>query len=408
MNCSGAVAVIGKNFGDEGKGLAVNWLCACSGRAAVIRHNGGAQAGHTVETEKDRFVFHQLSSGSLRGADTLWADTFMPDLYKLGEEAESFFARFRFLPRIYCHPDARVVTVDDVLINMALESSRGSARHGSCGMGINEACERDKAGFGLAAGEIMAMSADSLARRLGMMRRQYSHRRMEQLGLGLTGEYGELLRNDDVVRNEAEIMIRNRALVSPLDDGFADRYDRIVFEGAQGLLLDSENKEYAPHVTASRTGLDNPVSFCRRRALELTDAVYVTRSYVTRHGAGPLRGECPRETLGAIPEDRTNAENPWQGKMRYAPHVSPEEFTAPVKADLRKAPPNLRAHLLVTHLNETGGVIRFSSGDVSPADLSASPDISAVFGHLWTSDSPYAVVSPGERELPIFEYSKQA
>ena len=77
-------AVIGKNFGDEGKGLATDYLAMLSKRAGhsciVVRHNGGAQAGHTVEASGKRFIFREISSGTLRGADTLWAPTFMPDL----------------------------------------------------------------------------------------------------------------------------------------------------------------------------------------------------------------------------------------------------------------------------------------------------------------------------------------
>ena len=78
-------AVIGNNYGDEGKGLAVDHL-TLSGHNLVVRHNGGAQAAHTVDREDKRFVFHELSSGSFNGADTYWASTFLPDLYKLEEE----------------------------------------------------------------------------------------------------------------------------------------------------------------------------------------------------------------------------------------------------------------------------------------------------------------------------------
>ena len=51
-------AVIGKGFGDEGKGLVTDLYCSKSPNALVIKHNGGAQAGHTVETGGKRFVFH--------------------------------------------------------------------------------------------------------------------------------------------------------------------------------------------------------------------------------------------------------------------------------------------------------------------------------------------------------------
>ncbi|MBR5723005.1 MAG: adenylosuccinate synthetase, partial [Oscillospiraceae bacterium] len=86
--------VIGKNFGDEGKGLAADYFAMQSVRAGIpaicVRHNGGAQAGHTVDFPEKRFVFSQLSSASFRGTDTYWADSFLPDLYKLSDEITRF------------------------------------------------------------------------------------------------------------------------------------------------------------------------------------------------------------------------------------------------------------------------------------------------------------------------------
>ena len=60
-------AIIGANFGDEGKGLAINHFSR-EGKNLVVRHNGGAQSGHTVERDGKKFVFHELSSGSFNGA----------------------------------------------------------------------------------------------------------------------------------------------------------------------------------------------------------------------------------------------------------------------------------------------------------------------------------------------------
>ena len=115
------VAVTGKNFGDEGKGLACHFLSRGAGRVLGVRHNGGSQSGHTVERKGPgggRFVFHALSSGSFNGADTLWAQTFTPDLYKIGEEVQAFRAAAGFLPRIFAEEMTCVTVPDDVLINM--------------------------------------------------------------------------------------------------------------------------------------------------------------------------------------------------------------------------------------------------------------------------------------------------
>ena len=384
-------AVVGANLGDEGKGLAVDRLTTGK-KALVIRHNGGAQAGHTVEHGERRFVFHQFSSGSLRGADTLWAETFLPDLFKLRAEAEQLKAAAGFLPAVHAEAGACVTLVDDVLINMALETARGEKRHGSCGMGINEAVLRREAGFPLELGRVKGMTCALLTAELGRIRREYSLPRARELGLIDGGEYAELLKNGAVLENAAEEMLRGAELIR-LEDApgkLLAGYERIVFEGAQGLLLDSENEANAPHVTASRTGLTNPAMLCEKYGETLDTAVYVLRSYVTRHGAGPLWLECEREALGALDPDLTNARNEWQGSLRYAPYRSPWELARRITADLAAGPDGTEAALFVTHLNETAGMIRFACGDIGPRELAAHPAFSGLVKKLYLSASRFS------------------
>jgi len=145
------VAVVGKNYGDEGKGLVTASLCSLFKKTLIIKHNGGAQAGHTVENEErgTRFVHHQIGSGAEYGADTLFAETYYPDLYQIKKEIEEFKSVYGAVPKIFGEEESCITTVDDVLINMAVETQRGEDRHGSCGMGINECSERVKAGYKL-------------------------------------------------------------------------------------------------------------------------------------------------------------------------------------------------------------------------------------------------------------------
>ena len=376
------ISVIGANFGDEGKGLVTDALC--KGRTAVIRHNGGAQAGHTVVNEGRRFVFHQLGSGSFRRADTVWAESFMPDLFKLSEEAENFRSIAGYVPRILACSGTCTTIIDDVLINMALENSRGDKRHGSCGMGIYEAFLRNHAGYGVDIKWLLSHGAEELYLRMREIRHSYGRKRLETLGLDTAnlGEYGEMLCDDSILRSAAEQMCENLKMVE-LFKG-ADGYESIVFEGAQGLLLDAENTEYAPHTTASRTGLDEPLNFCGRYGLTLEKAVYVTRSYVTRHGAGMLRGECSPEKLGSLRTDRTNVPNRWQGAIRCAPHVSHEYFLEAIRRDLKGRRPAATA-LAVTHLNETGGALRFADCDTAFDELPHIPLFSEVFDEYYRS-----------------------
>ena len=401
------VAVVGKNFGDEGKGLAVDWLTRHADRPLVVRHNGGSQSGHTVErggSGGKRFVFHALSSGSLSGADTLWIDSFHPDLYKLGEELADFQAAFGFLPGIWAEEAVCCTLVDDVLLNLALEASRGDRRHGSCGMGINECDLRVRAGYGLRLGNMGRMDAAALYGALSLLRRSWTVRRLRELEGELNDAaepYLRLLSDETVLQNEAAAILGNLRRVTLLSEAALREklkdVGTLIFEGGQGLLLDRGNETYAPHVTASSTGLENPCAFLARMGLPLDGAVYVSRSYVTRHGAGPLPRECPREALGSLGPDRTNETNDWQGSLRYARHRSEADFVAEVRKDLRRnGGEGVKARLFLTHLNETGGRVVLEDRQV-PAEI-------FLRHHLLreTFQCAYLSASPYSEEVTVF------
>lgn len=391
-------AVIGKNFGDEGKGMAVDFLSSRHDKTLVIRHNGGAQSGHTVELPDKRFVFHELSSGSFRGADTLWADTYFPDLYKLREEVSAFCDVAGFIPKIYAQADTAVTIIDDVLLNMAAEVARGAKRHGSCGMGIYEAQCRGEKGYGITLGQLVTWSVGELVGRLQGIRESYIPLRMKELGLDQEelGEYGELLKSRAVLENVAVEMLENLQYVKLVQVGhdFLNEYDCVIFENGQGLLLDSENESYSPHVTASRTGLTNPCGFLQRINWNLDEVLYVTRSYVTRHGAGPLPNECAKSELGIEKEDRTNQENPWQGSLRYARHDGIEDFVRAPENDwqnlsrCRLSEP--RRSLLITHLNETDNCILCREGKYTMEEFIGKPMIADSFDCIYLSETHFS------------------
>ena len=390
--------IIGKNFGDEGKGLAVDYFASLAQKNSksclVIRHNGGAQAGHTVDLYDKRFVFHQLSSGSFRFADTFWADTFMPDFYKLSDEINSFEQIHDYKPKIYSSAKCRCVTVDDVLINMAIETTRGDKRHGSCGMGINEAAERSEhPEVILSPKTIKSISSEALAKELKRIRSEYLPMRLKkyQLSLERMGEYGQLLNNDNVLYNSAEKMCKAAENIEIVEEKFVLDYDEIVFEGAQGLLLDENFLKYAPHLTSSRTGSFNPARFCEVfLPQEKAERIYVTRSYVTRHGAGPLPYEEQFNSLKYNIHDKTNMPNEWQGILRYAAHGNAEEFVSPVLQDITEFSCKTKISLLVTHLNETKHCIYSANGNIPIKVWFQSDEIKAVFNECLISDSPYS------------------
>jgi adenylosuccinate synthase len=375
--------IIGKNFGDEGKGLATDLICGKYDKCVVIKHNGGAQAGHTVHYNGRSFVFHQFSSGSFRGADTLFADTYYPDLYKLSDEAEAFSALSGHVPRIFCMPDTPAVYFGDVLTNRLLENSRGDQRHGSCGMGINEADLRSKAGYRITVFDFLFKTEKELFDQLNDIRKNYTLKRLCELGVG-AGEYEDLFYSDEPIYGAVSVMKQNALkYVRPVFDtkSFLSEYSGVVFENGQGLLLDSEYKKYAPHLTASRTGLYNPAKFTEKYGLKITGVTYVSRTYVTRHGNGPLPYELNRGKYG-LPEDETNHTNEWQGEFRYGAHC---DFITPVKEDLSLLSYPVNASLLLTHINETDGKIVTPNGLCKIDDYLNTIDARSVFSGVYAS-----------------------
>lgn len=387
-------AVIGKNFGDEGKGLATDFLCLGGAKNLVVRANGGAQSGHTVEIGAKRFVFHELSSGSFRGADTYWAATFHPDMYKLSEEIEEFRAVSGFVPRIFASANAGITTVLDVLLNMAFETARGVGRHGSCGMGIYETELRERAGNKITLGDLINSDEDWLINKLSEIRNNYVPRRLEDVNLTVEdlGEYGDLLKDDNVVINYAKTVYNNLKFVESVasEQELFQKYEQVIFENGQGLLLDSECKRFYPNVTGSRTGLANIAQILKNVGEKLDEVVYVSRSYVTRHGAGELPCECDVSEIPGLITDVTNLPNEWQGKLRFGRHESFEEFVKPVLEDVKELDYRPKLSLLLTHLNETDGGVMLKDGRVSLDVLGEKLQDTEVFENTFLSYDKYA------------------
>ena len=382
-------AVIGKNFGDEGKGLATDFLCLGGTKNLVVRANGGAQSGHTVEIGAKRFVFHELSSGSFRGADTYWAATFHPDMYKLSEEIEEFRAVSGFVPRVFASMDAGITTVLDVLLNMAFETARGAGRHGSCGMGIYETELRERAGYKITVGDLINSDEDWLINKLSEIRNNYISKRLNEdkiMVVGM-GEYGELIEDDNVVINYAKTVYNNLKFVEPVasEQELFQKYEQVIFENGQGLLLDSECKRFYPNVTGSRTGLANIAQILTNVGEKLDEVLYVSRSYVTRHGAGELPCECEASEIPGLITDVTNLPNEWQGKLRFGRHESFEEFVRPVLEDIKELDYRPKLSLLLTHLNETDDCVMFDGQKISAGDFIKEKAINDVFNKYYCS-----------------------
>lgn len=299
--------IIGANYGDEGKGLTTSYFTITSeGRTLNVLHNGGCQRGHTVNTNGKRHVFHCFGSGSLNGAATYYHPNFLADPVSWSIEVD----QLGFAPELYVNSHCRVVTPYDIALNRAKEVARGINKHGSCGLGIFDTITRHKT-IPLYISDLL--DEQNLYSKLQSIKEYYKEQckinnyPLEDITVDTFFRSVHLFKQSVNVVNEH---IYNYG------------FNNIIFEGGQGLRLDMDNMDDFPHLTPSSTGL-KVISNDIENLVEKYDAdvevVYITRPYLTRHGAGPLFAECKREELSENIIDKTNQPNPWQDSIRFAP-----------------------------------------------------------------------------------------
>jgi len=357
--------LIGANYGDEGKGLMTDYLAASHPEGLVIRFNGGAQAGHTVQLRDGRrHVFGHAGAGTFAGLPTFLSSFFVVNPMLFNREIQTL-KDLGCNPILYADRECAVTTPYDMMVNQIAEAFRGAERHGSCGIGFNETIQRD-----LQAEDFHLRMADlhseTLVReRLDNIRKVYVPERLLQLGIfSIPAPFDALLASDslpDAFLADANRMLRTLRMA---DADILNTFNTLIFEGAQGLMLD-QSHAFFPHVTRSNTGMKNVVHLLAERDVETRTAtveiLYMTRAYLTRHGAGPLPTELPDKPYPDI-VDKTNMPNPHQGTLRYGlPDL--DVLADTIRHDLTHAA-GLRTKLGlgITCMDQTGGEIAYLSG----------------------------------------------
>ena len=366
-----AIIIIGANYGDEGKGLAAMLAARRLGKPCLnVLINGGAQRGHTVEyPDGRRHVFHHFGSASFEGAVSCADADFIANPMLFVQEREEL-AGFGLSPRLLVSAACRATTPWDMMLGQIIEENRGAARHGSCGCGIFETRLRyQQSEFALNYGQLAKLSFDGYRRYCRRILNQYLPGRLAALGMRAGADWLPLLADEGLIAHSWEDLQAMLAVTEIYDrwEDAAAPWGALLFEAGQGLALDEFNAADAPYLTPSRTTSRGSAERVAALPGE-TDAhvVYVTRAYLTRHGAGPLPGECPREAIDPDIVDRTNVPNPHQQTLRYG-RFDAKAVLARVEADLadsRAVLPGLESAALVTHLNETGGQL-FGGDDLA-------------------------------------------
>ena len=353
--------VVGANFGDEGKGLMTDYFChqatSKNKSCIVVMSNGGAQRGHTVNLlDGKKHVFKHFGSGTLVGAHTYCPSEFILNPMEFVRELEDLQQLF-VSPVVYVEALCRWTTPYDMIINQIVEVARGDKKHGSCGMGIWETVYRWKVQPDLyTIYEFNQLPFDSKVEHLKRIRDNWLPKRLKEHGVSdVPSEWKEIVASDFLIHNfieDVRIFCTNtRRVVYPV----LKKYDSVVFESGQGLLLDENMAFYGDNTTPSNTGIFNA---CKRINTQFDTAnvefCYVTRTYMTRHGAGRFLTECDKASINSSMFDETNITNPFQDNLRYG-ELNIDNLKLRVENNLLNASGlrfNHTASIAVTHTNE--------------------------------------------------------
>ena len=247
------VVVLGTQWGDEGKGKIVDLLTDQA--AAVVRYQGGHNAGHTLVVAGEKTVLHLIPSGILRegvqcligNGVVLAPDALMREIAKLEEKGVPVRERLRI------SPSCPLILSFHVALDQAREKARGDAKIGTTGRGIGPAYEDKVARRGLRVGDLF--HRERFAAKLGELL-DYHNFVLQNYYKEPAVDFQKTL--DECMAYAEELRPLMADVTSTLHD-LRRADENIMFEGAQGSLLDIDHGTY-PYVTSSNTWTTSWVS----------------------------------------------------------------------------------------------------------------------------------------------------
>lgn len=302
------VIVIGTQWGDEGKGKLVDLLTERAD--AVVRFQGGHNAGHTLVIDGKKTVLHLIPSGVLReGVACLIGNGVVLSLEALFKEIEVLEqAGVPVRQRLQISLACPLILPVHVALDLAREKARGAKAIGTTGRGIGPAYEDKVARRGLRVGDLLV--PEVFAERL--------HELLELHNFTLTRyfhqpavDYQQTLDETLALGEQVKPMLAD---VSDLLHGYAERKARMLFEGAQGALLDIDHGTY-PYVTSSNTTAGGAACGTGLGPLEFDYVLGITKAYATRVGNGPFPTEL-FDQIGEYLTDRGNEYGATTGRRR--------------------------------------------------------------------------------------------
>ncbi|KAF3980977.1 MAG: adenylosuccinate synthase [Methylococcales symbiont of Hymedesmia sp. n. MRB-2018] len=282
------VVVIGTQWGDEGKGKLVDLLTDQAD--AVVRFQGGHNAGHTLVIKGKTTILHLIPSGVLReGVQCMIGNGVVLSLEALLEEIETLEARgIAVRNRLRISEACALILPIHIAVDQAREIARGNKAIGTTGRGIGPAYEDKVARRGLRAGDLL--NTEEFSSRLKELVDYHNfmlthYYRVEAL------DYQQILEVTLALAEQVKPMLTD---VGEELQAFQQGGKNILFEGAQGALLDIDHGTY-PYVTSSSTTAGGAATGSGVGPLDLDYVLGITKAYSTRVGNGPFPSELDDE-----------------------------------------------------------------------------------------------------------------
>ncbi len=303
-----AVVLIGAQWGDEGKGKVVDLL---TDRAdAVVRFQGGHNAGHTLVIDGQRTVLHLIPSGILRErVHCLIGNGVVVSPAALHAEIVGLEERgVAVRERLQLSAACPLILPHHIALDAAREQARGRNAIGTTGRGIGPAYEDKVARRGLRLGDLMR--EDSFADRLRELS-QYHNFLLTTLYGAAAVDFAATL--DEALRLGAELrpLLGN---VAQTLDGLLHAGKSVLFEGAQGMLLDIDHGTY-PFVTSSNTTAGAAACGSGIGPTSIDYVLGVCKAYTTRVGSGPFPTEL-HDDIGRLLSERGQERGATTGRPR--------------------------------------------------------------------------------------------
>ena len=278
------VVILGTQWGDEGKGKIVDLLTEQA--SAVIRFQGGHNAGHTLVIGGEKTVLHVIPSGILRDdVECLIGNGVVLSPPALITEIEALEARgVPVRDRLKISAACPLILPYHVALDKAREVRRGDQKIGTTGRGIGPAYEDKVARRGLRLGDLR--DPKRFGETLGEVLDYHNH--------ALVHYYHQPALAFDAVLEQAlsegEQLLPMMADVTTLLHDYRKTNAKLLFEGAQGSLLDIDHGTY-PYVTSSNTTAGGTATGSGFGPLYLDYVLGITKAYTTRVGSGPFPTE---------------------------------------------------------------------------------------------------------------------